>query len=144
MKRPLVLARTAFALGLPSLARALRYRIGLKLGLNPVRRLRAEIPAGAFFPENRIKTVPDGLVGGAPEDVAALRYFGWYQPAQHEVPDWHRNPFNGARVTEPSQPWWQIADFDPPWATSRRSGRLRASTGPSFLRSKRCSAGPRP
>ena len=66
MKRPpFVLARTAFALGLPSLARALRYRIGVKLGLNPVRRLRAEIPAGAFFSESRIKAAPEGLVGHA-------------------------------------------------------------------------------
>ncbi|MHA6823298.1 heparinase II/III family protein [Ralstonia pseudosolanacearum] len=114
MKRPpLVLARTAFALGLPSLARALRYRVGVKLGLNPVRRLRAEIPAGAFFSESRIKAAPEGLVGHAAEETVAVRYFGWYEPAQHAEPDWHRNPFNGARVNEPSQPWWQIADFDP-------------------------------
>ena len=49
--------RTALALGLPNLGRVLWYRAGVKLGLNPVRRLRARIPEGPFF-------TPQPLVGG--------------------------------------------------------------------------------
>jgi hypothetical protein len=35
-------ARTALALGVPNLVRALTYRLGVKTGLNPVRRLKGE------------------------------------------------------------------------------------------------------
>jgi len=42
-------AGTALALGLPNIARAAGYRAGVKLGLNPVRRLKAAVPQGPFF-----------------------------------------------------------------------------------------------
>src|SRR5690606_31645940 len=29
------------------------------------------------------------------------------------APDWHTNPVTGARVADPSIPWWRIPDFDP-------------------------------
>ena len=42
-------ARTALALGLLNIARAAGYRLGVKLGLNPVRRLQGVTPVGPFF-----------------------------------------------------------------------------------------------
>lgn len=133
--------RTALALGLPNLGRVLWYRAGVKLGINPVRRLQARIPDGPFF-------TPPPLAGGGWGEGAALPagiafptrdvplpgaqtpdasqelpaplrrwwqrqdYFGWFRVDDPAIPHWHRNPFTGAEVPEPLRPWWQIPDFD--------------------------------
>ena len=47
--------KTTLALGLPNIARVASYRLGVKLGVNPVRRLQAAVPQGPFF-----KSVPLG------------------------------------------------------------------------------------
>lgn len=67
-------ARTALALGLPNLWRVLVYRLGVKLGVNPVRRLQARIPAGAFFSAN----APSPLAGeGGGEGGLNGSHQGW-------------------------------------------------------------------
>lgn len=113
MKNALILARTAMALGMPSLARALRYRVGLKSGLNPVRRLKAEMPTGPFFRDQALKAAPEGVTPPGADAADEVLYFGWYRTGQRGVPDWHRNPFNGEKVALPWRPWWHITDFDP-------------------------------
>ncbi|MEY6432353.1 heparinase II/III-family protein [Thioalkalicoccus limnaeus] len=117
-------ARTALALGLPNLARVLFYRLGVGLGLNPVRRLRAHIPDGPFFSPPAGAGQGDGQAGaprsGTADRLPALMrrwwnrqdYFGWFQIEDPAIPHWHRNPFSGAEVPEPLRPWWQIPDFD--------------------------------
>ena len=110
-----ILLRAALALGLPNLVRVFGYRLGVRLGLNPVRRLRARIPAGEFFS-------PPGSVARQAVHVSlppAMErwwnrqdYFGWFQVDDPAIPHWHRNPFTGAEVPEPLRPWWQIPDFD--------------------------------
>lgn len=107
--------RAALALGLPNLVRVFGYRLGVRLGLNPVRRLRARIPAGEFFS-------PPGPVAGPAVHVSLppamerwwnrQEYFGWFQVDNPAIPRWHRNPFTGAEVPEPMRTWWQIPDFD--------------------------------
>ena len=75
------------ALGLPNLGRVLVYRLGVKLGLNPVRRLRARIPEGPFFtpqaalpaPLDQDTTAPGAQppdVTDAPPGVAAIVVLG--------------------------------------------------------------------
>lgn len=130
--------RTALALGIPNLARVAGYRLGVKLGINPVRRIQADLPTGEFF--KKIPLDPPFAKGEEESDTVhpvppfekgglggiSLLYFGWYNLEQQSPPDWHKSPFNGVTVQNPERPWWQIPDFDPNlgdikavWETSR-------------------------
>lgn len=106
-----VKVKTALALGPSNLCRALGYRLGVKTGLNPVRRLTAEVPAAPYFVQ------PTRHAQGLQvtrQWSGEVRYYGLWPVAQHEVPpDWHLNPLTGVRVTAPEREWWRIADFDP-------------------------------
>lgn len=107
----LVKARTALALGPGNLCRALGYRLGVKTGLNPVRRLTAEVPVGPFFvqPGRQAQHLP-----ATGQWAGEVRYYGLWPIAQGEAPpDWHLNPLTGVRVPAPEREWWRIADFDP-------------------------------
>lgn len=102
---------TALALGMPNLARAIGYRLGVKVGLNPVRRLQAVTPQGAFFE----------LVEGVVTDLPSVQnwqhdgfLFGrWSYAIGPDAPDWHCNPLTGVRIAAPERDWWLISDFDP-------------------------------
>jgi hypothetical protein len=104
--------RTALALGLPSILRVAGYRFGVKLGLNPVRRLRASVPAGPFF-----LPPPAGVKVRAPAvqmwETEGRLFSHWAIPISDQPPDWLANPLNGQRVATSERAWWQIADFDP-------------------------------
>lgn len=103
--------RTALALGVPNLARALSYRLGVKTGLSPVRRLHGEAPAGPFFaaPAELIRDVP---VSQAWQTQARLFSY-WPVAVGDAPPDWHSNLLTGKQVAAPERAWWQIPDFDP-------------------------------
>lgn len=112
MSRRLRLLRTALALGLPNICRVLAYRLGVKTGLNPVRRLRADVPEGPFF--HAVETAAGPLPPVLREWWEELHYFGVHPvPLAATPPDWHANPLTGQRVAGPGRPWWQIPDFDP-------------------------------
>lgn len=114
MRDVAIKARTALALGMPSLARALRYRLGIRTGLNPVRRLQALIPPGPFFAPHALRPTPDGVDSGiALSAFDSLPYFGWFHSGRGGIPDWHCNPFNGKNFAAPERPWWRLPDFDP-------------------------------
>jgi hypothetical protein len=104
-------ARTALALGIPNVARAGAYHLGVKLGLNPVRRLLAASPRGPFF----VADVSGGAHAPAINgwNGSALLFGRWPFDFDHHAPDWLSNPINGQRVVAPERPWWQIPDFDP-------------------------------
>jgi hypothetical protein len=105
-------ARTAWALGGVNIARAVGYNLGVKLGLNPVRRLKAATPRGTFFTMPWVTgtvAIP-GVTGWQSE---ALLFSHWPFTLSDTPPDWLANPFNGQRVAEPERDWWQIPDFDP-------------------------------
>jgi len=107
----IVKARTALALGPGNLCRALGYRLGVKTGLNPVRRLTAEVPSGPFFaqPLRQVEDLP-----GSGQWAREVRYYGlWPVTVGEAPPDWHLNPLTGVRVPSPEREWWRIADFDP-------------------------------
>lgn len=118
-----VKARTALALGIPNLGRAFCYKIGVKLGINSVRRLKAAVPTGPFFGPAAERAVVEPSEAWRNQ----MRYFGWFPvalPGGH-CPDWHTNPFSAERANA-SLPWWRIPDFDPQagdikavWETSR-------------------------
>jgi hypothetical protein len=103
-------ARTAWALGMPSLYRAFSYRLGMRLGLNPVQRLRAVPPQESFFRQPE-RVSSEELPAEFWKEEA--KYFGWFRvPLQKRPPDWHKNPFLGTRIAGEDLPWWEIPDFD--------------------------------
>jgi Heparinase II/III-like protein/Heparinase II/III N-terminus len=103
--------RTALALGLPNIARAAGYRIGVQLGLNPVRRLQGVVPIGPFFDASRMDALP---VPAVEDWQSSARIFSrWPMSLGDAPPDWLANPLTGQRISAPQRPWWQIPDFDP-------------------------------
>jgi len=104
-------AQTALALGIPNLSRALTYRSGVKLGLNPVRRLTARIPGPPYFEYFQIKRSSGEVAQRGWTDTATM--FGCQEFAVSDQPPvWHANPVNGSRVKDPDRHWWEIPDFD--------------------------------
>ena len=103
-------ATTALSLGLPNLYRALSYRLGVKFGLNPVRRLTAATPVGALF--SKPSFAVDLPVTGLWKEQA--KYFGAHPIELSGLPpNWAFNPLNNIAVKNPDRPWWLIPDFDP-------------------------------
>lgn len=111
MTRCMSKAGTVLALGLPNIARAASYRLGVKLGLNPVRRLQAVVPQGPFFHASTLAEVPVPPVAGW--QTSALLFSHWPYTVTSQPPDWLAVPFTGQRVVTPERGWWQIPDFDP-------------------------------
>jgi Heparinase II/III-like protein/Heparinase II/III N-terminus len=111
MKQLLVKARTAWSLGPRNIARVVSYRLGVKLGINPVRRLTADVPAGPFF---RASDAPplDAPLPAAWGDTALL-FSRWPMPVHDAPPDWLSNPLGNGKSHGAYRPWWEIPDFDP-------------------------------
>ena len=104
----LPLLRTVYALGLRSVLRVARYRIGIRLGLNPVLNLQEEHIAGPFFATSIFS--PTGLIASS-KWIDKAHYFGWAEfPISGDAPDWHLNPFTGKRVDATSH-WSKLPDF---------------------------------
>lgn len=101
--------QVALALGLMNLVRVGSYRLGVRLGLNPVRRLKATVPEAPFFAEVTGRTA----LAAPSHWQHEVLYFGFYTvPVSDGPPDWHLNPMTGVRVSDPERPWWTIPDFD--------------------------------
>jgi len=103
--------RTYLRLGLINVLRVGIYRIGLRSGLHPVLRVKRSLQGTRFF---RQVPKPDKSLKpqSAWQDTAL--FFGWYEkPLENSPPEWHANPFTGARIPHLDRPWWKLADFDP-------------------------------
>ena len=111
MTRFMSKASTALALGLPNIARAASYRLGVKLGLNSVRRLRAVVPQGPFFKATSLPTVSAPAV--ADWRTSAHLFGHWPFVVTTQPPDWLANAITGQRVAAPGRGWWELPDFDP-------------------------------
>jgi hypothetical protein len=111
MARWLTKARTALALGLPNIARAAGYRVGVKLGLNPVQGLQGTVPVAPFFGPSQLGTLPIPAV--ADWRSTARLFSRWPVDLTEAPPNWLANPLTGQRMPSPERPWWQIPDFDP-------------------------------
>lgn len=105
-------ARTAWALGLPNIARAAGYRLGVKLGLNPVRRLQAATALGPFFRQFQGKSAVNAPSVSAWGATGPL-FSRWPLALGDGPPDWLANSLTGQRVAAPESGWWKISDFDP-------------------------------
>lgn len=102
--------KTAIALGLRNLGRVFLYKMGVKFGFNSVKKVTASIPQGIYF--NADFSIPDTKLQANEQWRAQQTYFGWYNIASDEIPDWHRNIFTGVKVKNSTLPWWEISDFD--------------------------------
>ncbi len=113
MIRALTQLRTALALGAPSIARVLAYRIGVRLGTNPVRRLHATVPQGPFFTPCQPDVSPVAAPPVADWQDSARLFGHWAVAVGAQPPNWLANPITGQRINEVGRMWWQIPDFDP-------------------------------
>ena len=102
--------RTYARLGPANIARVAAYRLGLRLGVHPVRRLAAGVAAGPFF-----RAAEPGLVPPAPPNTLwndAIWRFGWHRsPLPDGPPDWFANPFSDHAQPDAGRDWWAIPDF---------------------------------
>lgn len=103
--------QTALALGIPNLARAVSYRLGVKTGINPVRRIKGKLPTGDYFNplELPVLSLPEPKNW---KDTAKLFSYWSYQ-LNGEIPNWNSNPLTGTPVKAAHKEWWKIPDFDP-------------------------------
>lgn len=102
--------RTVHALGWLSIARVLSYRVGVRFGLNPVRRLSARLATGPFFrfPLSPVQSLPARKAG-----YEWLEAFG--QKVELDMgrpPDWFKSSHTGNALPGAGRPWWSIPDFD--------------------------------
>lgn len=82
--------------------------MGLRFGLHPVVRIRADIGGDEFFRQ------PPKLASLKPSSAwnDEVLYFGWHRvPLQGNSPAWHANPFNEKTVDAQIVPWWKLPDF---------------------------------
>lgn len=103
-------AKTALALGLVNLVRVLCYRLGIKLGLNPVKKISATIESSVFFTAVDKQCLVDLPVNK--QWINQQSYFGWKVRQSAAIPDWHYSVLTEQSVQQPLRNWWQIADFD--------------------------------
>jgi len=100
-------ADTARSLGLSSVYRALSYRLSVKLGINPVRRITATLPSGDFFANYNISNnAPISL----PQSMSAFGHIQY--PIVNGIPDWFYSPLTQRTFTDVNKVWYKISDFD--------------------------------
>ena len=105
-----VRARTALSLGAPNIWRVGSYRLGLRLGIHPVRSLQASLPEAPFYGPCALPPVNAAPASSWWDEA---QYFGVHPVASgSEPPDWHANPLRGTRVLAGDKPWWEISAFD--------------------------------
>lgn len=102
--------RTFAALGVGNIARVAVYRTTLRAGVHRVQRIVGQAPAGPFFTRSATPP-PEGAIARRDWSDTGL-WFGAHAFPAAAPPDWHMNPFTGARI-DAAGPWFAIPDFDP-------------------------------
>jgi hypothetical protein len=111
MRNFVVKIRTVFALGLLNIARVFYYRLAVRLGINPVRRIKANVLCGPFF-LNTSERLPSLEAPKATSWLDTGLLFSYLPlPLGGNPPDWMVNFYTGNRFDSPSRDWWQISDF---------------------------------
>ena len=103
-----VRARTAWALGLRNMVRAVTYRTAIRAGIHPVQKIAFEAPAGPFFRE----PVTVSPLPSRDEWQGEMRAFGHLPvPIGPAPPNWHANVMDGSVQDAGDRAWWTIPDF---------------------------------
>tara|TARA_R110000772_G_scaffold46813_9_gene106934 strand:+ start:16736 stop:18544 length:1809 start_codon:yes stop_codon:yes gene_type:complete len=101
--------RTFTKLGFPNLVRVGKYRIGIKSGLHPVLKQKAELAQGPFFRASE-RATPLPPANNAWDD--AIWWFDWYsEPRTDSPPNWFSNPFSTQTQPDAGLDWWCVPDF---------------------------------
>ena len=100
-------ANTALNLGLTNLARVVTYRLGVKSGINPVTRLQATLPSGAFFADTNV-SVETSLF--EPFNLKAFGYIPYH--LEGDKPNWFYSPLTQQVFKDVETVWHKISDFD--------------------------------
>lgn len=111
MSTLLAKVKTALALGPLNLIRVIVYRIGVRYGLNSVRRIIVARPNGEFFKHAGVIQLP---IAESSNWLTTAKLFSYHSFKVLDIPpDWHANPFTGSKFKQAEQDWWLIPDFDP-------------------------------
>ena len=103
----LMKGQTALGLGLFNLLRVIKYRAGVKTGLNLVQKLTAQLPEGCFFSQNSLSEQADLPINSTLTAFGYLRY-----PLAGQLPDWFYSPLTQHTFQNTEKAWYQIPDFD--------------------------------
>ncbi|NIY87099.1 heparinase II/III family protein [Vibrio campbellii] len=99
-------AQTAIDLGLLNLARVVGYQLGVRSGLNPVKRLSQAPNSGLLF---RPTTCSRQLKCIKPYKLAP---FGWLPQLCVKELRWDNSVLTEHRFSDMSKPWFNLSDFD--------------------------------
>lgn len=101
---------TALQLGVVSIARALWYRLGVRFGWNPVKKLTELPPEAPFFssPLGLVEDHASGLDSGVCYQTRAFGLAARF-PSNCGIPLWHQSVLTNVEVG--SEPWWALPDF---------------------------------
>ena len=102
---------TLSALGPTNVGRVTAYRLGIKLRIAPVVKLKAESAIGPFFAREPLRPAPaPALRSWVNEGLLFSRHT---VRIDDQPPDWFANPLSGACISGADRPWFTIPDFDP-------------------------------
>lgn len=101
------IAKTALSLGLLNIMRFFSYQLGIKLGLNPVIKLKSDMSCGEFF---TFDYETDGRLKPNKQWIDKHCLFGLTK-LNTGTPEWHKNCFTG-KIAAKNKPWFSISDFD--------------------------------
>ncbi|WP_144775926.1 heparinase II/III family protein [Marinobacter maritimus] len=97
--------KTVRRLGALNVFRALSFRLGVQLGVNRVRHLKASAPVGRFFSRT------EWPVNSWDEFRYFPLAFGHVEVSREGVPDWNKSVLTGKCFPDCQKPWYAIRDF---------------------------------
>lgn len=102
--------QTAVSLGITNVFRAIIYRLGVKLGIHSIQRLKASTPKGDFFIANISPLAHLSAPSNWRNHGLIFGHFPFY--ISDKPPNWHCNPLTGECISKPERNWWLIPDFE--------------------------------
>ncbi|MFH4820259.1 hypothetical protein WL046_11665 [Vibrio alginolyticus] len=98
--------QTAIDLGLLNLARVVGYQLGVRSGLNPVKRLQPEQIDGCVFRAIKCN------VHHSSSNSFVFKPFGWMKGEPVKDIVWMRSVLTGKCYSNMNKPWFCLSDFD--------------------------------
>ncbi|MER0459736.1 alginate lyase family protein [Aeromonas caviae] len=99
-------AQTAIKLGLLNLSRVVAYQLGVRSGLNPVKRLNQAPITGLLFRPTPISNQ------GESQQPYKVSPFGWMPKQPANELRWERSTLTGQSFPNMNKPWFCLSDFD--------------------------------
>lgn len=99
--------KTVFALGILNFARVLMYKLGVKTGINPVKRISSKPASGDFFSDQF--DIKNSLTVNT-QWLEQHSYFG-LRSSKTAIPKWHQSCLT-EQFSPSDKPWFKIADFN--------------------------------